>query len=130
LPPVFAELARQFEENREGLRAMAELRRHVNELPASQQRRFGKVKVRDAPRYLGLFARQARVRRPERREPVAPEARPRERRATTRRSGSSRASPDSDLPPPPVEDVWRSVVAASARMVQHAERRRAKWAAA
>jgi hypothetical protein len=57
------------------------------------------------------------------------DARPRERRPSTRRSAASRGSPDSDLPPPPVE-VWRGLVAASVRMQTRLARRRAKWAAA
>jgi hypothetical protein len=88
------------------------------------------VKVRDAPRYLGLFTRQARVSGPERREPVAPAVRAREQGAGRRRA-ASRASPDdpSEPEPPPVA-VWRGVAAASVRMHTRLARRRAKRAAA
>ena len=69
--------------------------------------------------------RPAVVRLPQRRENVS---KPRERRAR-RASTSSRASPDDPSPPesePPPVEVWRGVAAASVRMVQHCERRRAK----
>jgi hypothetical protein len=69
------------------------------------------------------------VRVPERREPVAvPATRPRERRA--RRAGSSRDGPGSESDEPPAVVHLRGFTAASVRMVQHCERRRAamKWA--
>jgi hypothetical protein len=67
---------------------------------------------------------------PVRREPVAS---PGEQGRRARRSStSSRGSPDDPDPESdqPLVETWRGVVAASARMVQHCERRRAKWAAA
>jgi hypothetical protein len=65
---------------------------------------------------------------PEGREPIASpgEQGRRARRAPRWSRGSS---DDPDLPPPPVK-TWRGVEAASVRMVQHCERRRAKAAAA
>jgi hypothetical protein len=71
---------------------------------------------------------QSIVHAPERRENVA---RPRERRPATRRQARA---PTSDDPSPPESDpapveVWRGVEAASVRMVQRCERRRAKLAA-
>ena len=92
--PFFAALVRQFEEQREKLRAMAELQKRVRRLPPSQQRRYGKVKVRDAPVMLRLVARTPTVHAPERRENVA---RPRRRRASARRTSPSR---DPDDPEP------------------------------
>lgn len=75
-----------------------------------------------------LASRPPVVHVPERREPVA---RPRERRAVARRaSTSSRGSPDDPDPEPPAVVHLRGFTAASVRMVQHCERRRAamKWA--
>jgi hypothetical protein len=63
---------------------------------------------------------------PERREPVAS---PGEQGRRARRSSapSRGSSDDPDLEPPP--ETWRGLAAASVRMVQHCERRRAKAAA-
>jgi hypothetical protein len=55
--------------------------------------------------------------------------RARERGAGRRARAPSSDDPDPESDQPPVE-VWRGLAAASARMVQHCERRRAKWAAA
>jgi hypothetical protein len=66
---------------------------------------------------------------PQRRENTA---RPRERRAAPRRRARAPTGDDPSEPPPepPPVEVWRGLAAASVRMVQHCERRRAKWAAA
>jgi hypothetical protein len=66
------------------------------------------------------------VRAIHRSQPTLPAGRPRERRA---RSRSSSASRDGPLPPesePPPVKTWRGLEAASVRMVQRCERRRAK----
>jgi hypothetical protein len=124
--PVVVWVARQFEEHREELRAASELSWRVSKLPPSQQRRYEKVKVRDAPRYLRLVpaTRGPAVDAAQPREHAAPAVRPRERRAR-RASTSSRGSSDDPPDPPPALARIRGVSAASTRLVVHLERRRA-----
>jgi hypothetical protein len=57
-------------------------------------------------------------------------ARPREQRSRRRTTAPSRGDPDPEPPKPPVEELWRGLEAASVRMVQRCERRRAKLEAA
>jgi hypothetical protein len=79
-----------------------------------------------------LKARALIVHAPERREAAIVVARAHEEGAGRRRASSPNRPDDPSPPepePPPVE-VCRGVAAASARMAQHCERRRAKWAAA
>jgi hypothetical protein len=75
--------------------------------------------------------RTAVVHVPERRENLAAiVASPREHKPTRRRRTTSRDGPDdSDPEPPPLVVHLRGFLAASVRMVQHCERRRAKTAA-
>jgi hypothetical protein len=64
-----------------------------------------------------------------RRAPIPHVARPRERRPTSRQRTRAPTSDDPSPEPEPPLEVWRGLVAASARMIQHCERRRAKAAA-
>jgi hypothetical protein len=84
------------------LKAASELQRRVSKLPPSQQRRYEKVRVREAPLYLRLLRpRTGTVHAPPRRQNTA---RPRERRGR-RASTSSRASPGGLDPEPPLEVI-------------------------
>lgn len=99
-------------------RSATTIRRHGIRLEAN--RRVEAIRGRSpAPMMLEAEPRVARI-----------VATPREHRGRSRTTAPKRGSPhDPDPEPPPIAHQ-RGFLAASVRMIQHCERRRAKWAAA
>ena len=98
LEPIAAEWCRQVKkiDPTDQLAAAGELVRRWSDLSPSQRRRFGKARIRHAPRILRLLPRRAVIHVPQPRENRS--SRPRERRAQRRTARTSRGDPDLDEP--------------------------------